>query len=644
MSEPRDIVDLVIRDETLEHERRTIMTPPQIAELTRGGFNIALVRWPERCFSDSEYITAVENSGNPQNFHLLDHDEWKTLPECANSIILGVKEIPRVPPGTTDFHLTHTYIHFDHSYKGQFGAAERLSRFAFGKLFNEDEPQQSILLDHEYSTDEDGKRTHAFGKSAGYATAAMSVLTWAQQVNGTEKKLEQHAYSRKVDFFERYAEEISNAIHKNGAPPEALILGSVRGRSANGVMKLLHDLNEYLPPERNIKFDIWDRAESSARMTEDSGLAGIEKFDLVLNCTYTETPCPPFANDATLQRRGEQLQIYGDVTCDTTPDKNRLRFSKYQTSDFDAPAIEVGDNVFAITVDHSPSLFPKEATLDIARQAFPHIKNLLHYRRIQMDVPLDSPWARATEAFEDNMLMPIHAYSLGTALVDDDDVYLTSMSPEERQEYLNDVTDEIERNIKLCLGELHELKPKEQNAFLYHFAMGMLRAHGFVDMAHVNTDEHLDTQRGNITDDIEALEAELSERFDMGTLVSAPEVLKLQELSLKLHTAFAYEDVLNGLELPPIEQAAEYMIDEKMPEKFHMFLQYVASAKELCAQGLYDEDQRMGILEQYNRAKMTLQEQAHLPVWFFESMEDTIFGNFTGKHSHEIPAHNEFDI
>ena len=55
MSEPRDIVDLVIRDETLEHERRTIMTPPQIAELTRGGFNIALVRWPERCFSDSEY-------------------------------------------------------------------------------------------------------------------------------------------------------------------------------------------------------------------------------------------------------------------------------------------------------------------------------------------------------------------------------------------------------------------------------------------------------------------------------------------------------------------------------------------------------------------------------------------------------------
>ena len=619
-----DHIDLVIRDETLDRERRTILTPHQVAELTREGFKVALVCWPERCFTDEQYTRAVEQRGNPQNFILMDHDQWREDPNCAKSIILGVKEIPRKPPGSVDFILNHTYVHFDHSYKGQFGSAERLARFAFGYLFEEEGASNSILLDHEYCTDEDGKRTHAFGHSAGYATAAMSVLCWAQKINGIPVGLATTSYNSKDEFFSLHTQEIEQAIKTNGAPPAAVILGSPRGRSANGAMDFLKDVNRHLNASDQISAEFWGREETAARQTDDKGLQGLENYDLVFNCTYTDRPCRPFANDETAQKRGSRLQVFGDVTCDATPDKNRLRFSNYRITDFDAPLLEVGPNTCAITVDHSPSLFPLEATLDIARQAYPHIKSLLHAKRSDLGLPLDSPWAHALEAFEDNMQVPLYAYDLGASLVRDDDIYLSDMSEHQRDAYLESVRLEIERNIKLSLGELHQLRPREERAFFYHVAMGMLRVHEFVEIAANNGHQGQAYDGPDMTNKIEAIEQLLSRKFNISSLASSHEVSQLHALSYAFRASLQDYTVAQALGFTSPEETESRILEDKVPSQFSLFLVYLSEAQQMALAHLYPEDYREEIERDYLTVKATLQTRTSLPPGFFQNIEAII--------------------
>lgn len=619
-------IDLVIRDETLAHERRTIITPHQIAELTREGFRIGLVRWPERCFSDDQYLRAVEQRGNPANFTLMSRDEWRESPDCARSIILGVKEIPREPPGSANFILNHTYVHFDHSYKGQYGSAERLARFAFGHLFLDDEDQGSLLLDHEYCTDEDGKRTHAFGQSAGYATAAMSVLCWAQKINGTPVGLATFSYDGKEQFFDLHAREIAQALHKNGGPPQTLILGSPRGRSANGVMNFLKDLNAHLSPAAQIRHTLWGREDTAARITDETGLKGIETFDLVFNCTYTDRPCRAFANDRTAAARNGRLQVFGDITCDATPDKNRMRFSNYRTTDFDMPLIEVGPNIYAVTVDHSPSLFPLEATIDIARQAYPHIKSLMHAKRSETGIPLDSPWAKAVEAFEDNMQVPLYAYSLGASLVGDDEAFLIGMNIRERAGYLESVRTEIERNIKLCLGELHPLRPREIRAFFYHVAMGILRVHEYADLTKMPPGQKPDTPfRGpDMSDDIESVEHILTEKFNIRALASSHEVAQLHALSRSFSAALQKPEVMRALGFSDMGQMEKDLMEEKIPPFFSLFLIYVSEAKELAVSSLYPEEDRWQTEQDYLSVRTALQKETNLPVWLYREIDEIV--------------------
>lgn len=619
-------IDLVIRDETLAHERRTIITPHQVAELTREGFKIGLVRWPERCFYDEQYVRAVEQRGNPANFTLIGRDERRDSPECARSIILGVKEIPREPPGSANFILNHTYVHFDHSYKGQYGSAERLARFAFGHLFMGDEDQGSLLLDHEYCTDEDGKRTHAFGQSAGYATAAMSVLFWAQKIKGSPVGLSTLSYDSKEQFFDLHADEIAQALHKNTAPPQTLILGSPRGRSANGVMNFLKDLNAHLPPAAQIRHTLWGREETAALITEQQGLKGIETFDLVFNCTYTERPCRAFATDSTAAARNGKLQVFGDVTCDATPDKNRMRFTNYRTTDFDMPLLEVGPNVYAVTVDHSPSLFPLEATIDISRQAYPHIKSLMHAKRSENGIPLDSPWARAVKAFEDNMQVPLYAYSLGSSLVSDDEAFVIDMNARERAEYIQGVRTEIERNIKLCLGELHPLRPREIRAFFYHVAMGILRVHEYVDLTKMPPDKKADAPFNgpDMSDEIESVEQILTEKFNIRSLVDSHEVAQLHALSRCLSAALQRPEIMHALGFSDFEQMEQSMLDENTPPNFSLFLMYVAEAKELAVSDLYPEEDAWQIERDYLNMKEALQKETSLPAWLYREIEEIV--------------------
>nr|MBX2833832.1 hypothetical protein [Micavibrio sp.] len=326
--------DLVLREETLANERRTVLTPEHVAKLTARGFKVALAHWPERVFSEKEYIDTVQRNGNQNNFAVIDPEDWKTQTPYENSLIVGVKEIVEAPIGSSQYGLKHIYIHFDHSYKGQQHAEERLGRFIGGytphlkDIFTaaNRNSRSPLLLDHEYCVDENGQRTHAFGKSAGFATTAMSLMSWAQKINEEAFVLEQFSYDKKEKFFALLKSKMEAAPSLNQWPPKILVLGSERGRSARGCLEFIKELNGYLELKNPLDYDLWGRSETQNRQTSD-GLDGITDFDVVINCTFAAQACEPFITDKTITNRHDPDRpiIIGDVTCDATPDKNRIR-------------------------------------------------------------------------------------------------------------------------------------------------------------------------------------------------------------------------------------------------------------------------------------------------------------------------------
>ncbi len=458
--------DLVIREETLANEARTIITPDQLATLTKEGFKVALTQWDGRIYSEQEYESAVNTLGEPSNFKIITPEEWKQDKAYSNSIILGVKEIEDAPISTDDFFLDHAYIHFDHSYKGQHDSERRLARLGFN------DPAKALLLDHEYSTDENGSRTHAFGKSAGYATTAISMISWASKVNGNSTDLTQYAYDTVEDFFAEHASKINAAIQTAGTSPKAVVLGSERGRSAKGARQFFSDLNQHIEGQNHIKPELWGREETGERQGNDGALHGIENFDLVINCTFSEAPCPSFMTDETAQKRDGKLQIIGDVTCDTTPDKNRMRFSAYETTDFDAPLCTVGENVHMVSIDHSPSFFPKEATDDISKQFFPLLQDLLHARKNGDIVPENSPWSRAYQTFQQNLYMPANAFHIGKHIGEEKGVPNAVLT--DPVQFVETNKEQIKNYLESYVAEMSPLTPEEEQAFLYHVATGIL--------------------------------------------------------------------------------------------------------------------------------------------------------------------------
>lgn len=453
--------DLVIREETLPHEKRTVIPPQQVADLTKIGYKIALTQWSERVFSKKEYKKAIRDNGDPENFVIIAPHEWKENSQCDYSYILGTKEIEDKKPGEKGFALTHRYIHFDHSYKGQTGSEKRIARLS---MPTEGKPIPQ-LLDHEYFVDETNHRTHAFGKSAGFATTAMSILGWTQKILGQEIKLPQFSYDKK-SFFEMLKPQLIQAFKENEYKPKILILGSQRGRSANGTKTFIKEMNGHLTNAEHISYDMWDRKETTSRQTENDGLEGIEHYDIILNCTYTNEDCLPFINDSTLQKMGDTLKIIGDVTCDTTKDKNRMRFSGYKTTDFDDPAFNIHKNIYAITIDHSPSLFPKEASEDMAEQFYPYLLNLLKDKKSSPELCGDHDEAkRAFYTLSPRRTVCIKGMETGYDIIGEQDA--TNLDDNQLQSIISTNFNEI----KKCLPQSHENK----KIAIYAIACGMVK-------------------------------------------------------------------------------------------------------------------------------------------------------------------------
>ena len=197
---------LWVRAETREHEERVGITPDGAAMLIAAGVRITVENSDQRCIP-TDAFAAVGCEAAPQS-------SWPGAPDDA--VIFGLKELPE--DGTP---LRHTHIMFGHAYKGQPQGRVLLDRFKAGG---------GTLLDLEYLTDPEGGRVAAFGYWAGFAGAAVSVLSWLAQQSG--------GLAGAVRTFTN-AEAMVAGIANQMPPqrPRALIIGAL-GRVGTGAADL----------------------------------------------------------------------------------------------------------------------------------------------------------------------------------------------------------------------------------------------------------------------------------------------------------------------------------------------------------------------------------------------------------------------
>ncbi|PPJ60385.1 hypothetical protein CBER1_07997 [Cercospora berteroae] len=358
---------LHVRAETKPLEHRSAVTPTVAKKLVEAGYTVNVERSPLSIFPDEEY----EGTGAS----LVPTGSWTEAPN--EHIIVGLKELPE-----EDFPLKHTHVQFAHCYKGQGGWDKVLGRFPRGK---------GTLLDLEFLEDESGRRVAAFGYHAGFAGAALALMTWAHQlVHGKDSPLPGVTpYENEGLLIDDVKKHIEAGRAKAGRLPRVLVIGAL-GRCGRGAV----DLAVKAGVEDIIKWDIDETKAKPGPYQE------IIESDVFVNCIYLSAKIPPFIDQASLASPSRKLSVVCDVSCDTTNPHNPIPIYDINTT-FDRPTVPVKLSAEAndlplsvISIDHLPSLLPREASEAFSSALLPSLLQLNDWKNARV-------WKQADKLFKD---------------------------------------------------------------------------------------------------------------------------------------------------------------------------------------------------------------------------------------------------
>ncbi|KAL8925732.1 MAG: hypothetical protein Q9172_002123 [Xanthocarpia lactea] len=208
----------------------------------------------------------------------------------------------------------------------------------------------------------------------GYAGAALALENWAWQLqHGAEILFPgKKPYNTESDLLKEVKSDVDAGIAKNnGKPPRILIIGAL-GRCGRGAIDLCVAAGI---PESNILK--WDLAETSAK---DGPYPEIRESDIFINCIYLDKPIPKFVTEDFLKEDpgSRKLTVVCDVSCDTTNPHNPIPFCNQPTY-FDKPTITLpgfSPPLSYITIDHLPSLLPREASEAFSNALLPSLLEL----------------------------------------------------------------------------------------------------------------------------------------------------------------------------------------------------------------------------------------------------------------------------
>ena len=307
---------------------------------------------------------------------LVDEGSWPNVPK--DHIIIGLKELEDKDP----FPLVHEHITFAHCYKGQGGWQKVLGRWPRGG---------GILYDLEFLEHEvNGRkiRVAAFGYHAGYAGAALALKLWAWQLSHSEPFPAQKPYPFQTNLDEEVKRQVAEGVEKNGGQyPTVFVMGAL-GRCGSGAVGLCEAVGI---PSKNVKK--WDLAETK---DNPGPYPLIRDSDVFVNCIYLSAEIPPFISADFLKEGKRDLSVICDVSADTTNPHNPIPICNEATY-FDKPSITVpkfyDPPLSYITIDHLPSLLPREASEAFSNQLLPHLRELPERKT-------NPVWAGAKQLFD----------------------------------------------------------------------------------------------------------------------------------------------------------------------------------------------------------------------------------------------------
>lgn len=354
---------LWLRCETKEFEHRAALTPTTSKKLIDAGFDIYVERDEQRIFDDAEYEAV--------GCKLVANNSWPSAP--TEIPIIGLKELP-----DSDAPLPHTHIQFAHCYKRQAGWSFVLARFHKGK---------GTLYDLEFLTDDSGRRVAAFGFHAGFAGAAAGALAYAAQKNGNALGLLE-PYANETAMIEA----VKQALGGSGKGVKALVIGAL-GRCGRGAVDLFRKIG--LNEDDIVK---WDMAETA----KGGPFQEILDVDIFVNCIYLSSPIPHFLTQTQVQAAGKsrRLSVVVDVSCDTTNPHNPIPIYNINTT-FSKPTVPVeagpeNPPLSVISIDHLPTLLPREASEQFSLDLLPSLLELPNRKAARV-------WVDAEKLFQEKL-------------------------------------------------------------------------------------------------------------------------------------------------------------------------------------------------------------------------------------------------
>ncbi|KAK0538002.1 Saccharopine dehydrogenase [Tilletia horrida] len=373
---------LYLRCELKPNEHRSALTPTTAKKLIDAGFKITVEKDPQRIFDDAEFEAV--------GCTLAPHNTFMDAPK--DTLILGLKELPSPGPA-----LPHTHIQFAHCYKKQAGWVDVLRRFKQGG---------GKLYDLEFLEDANGRRVAAFGWHAGFAGAALGLLSLAEQIrSGGKSRLGQQKPYPNEDELIKVArtqiEEIKKA--RSDGKVKALVVGAL-GRCGRGAIDFFEKAG--VASEDIVRWDMQETAAKSGPYQE------MLDVDIFVNCIYLTKKIPNFLDKPFIQAAGasRRLGCVVDVSCDTTNPNNPLPIYDINTT-FDEPTVdvEVGEcnpSLTVISIDHLPTLLPREASEGFSHDLLPSLLQLPYVTGVVADPEAGQSegkgavWTRAGKLFE----------------------------------------------------------------------------------------------------------------------------------------------------------------------------------------------------------------------------------------------------
>lgn len=360
------MVSLHLRAETKPLEARAALTPTTTKELLDAGYEVFVEESDQSIFKAEEYAAVGAK--------IVPTGSWKTAP--SDRLIIGLKELPE----NETFPLVHEHIQFAHCYKDQAGWQDVLKRFPAGK---------GTLYDLEFLENDQGRRVAAFGFYAGFAGAAIGVLDWAfkQTHSDSEDLPAVSPYPNEAALVSHVKKELDSALQRNGGKqPRCLVIGAL-GRCGSGALDLFRKVG--IPEDNLLKWDMKETAKGGP-------FEEIVQSDIFINCIYLSKPIPPFIDFPSLNKSNRKLRSIVDVSADTTNPHNPIPVYTIATV-FNEPTVPVkttaGPKLSVCSIDHLPSLLPREASEFFSKDLMPSLLQL----KERHTAPV---WAKAKKLFD----------------------------------------------------------------------------------------------------------------------------------------------------------------------------------------------------------------------------------------------------